>query len=126
MKSENVVILGASPKPERYAYKAMKRLQEHGHKTLLVNPGLTTIENQSVYASLKDLSAQSNEAIDTLTVYVKQDITLQVLPDILEMNPKRVIFNPGTENSKVASELSAAGIEVVEGCTLVMLSTKQF
>ncbi len=121
MKKEKVAILGASPDSERYSYKAFKKLEENQHEALLVSPKYEKIEGHKVYKSLSELPK-----VDTLTVYVNPKISSTMKEDIKKLNPKRVIFNPGTENSELQSELSQSGIEVVEACTLVLLSTDQF
>lgn len=118
-----VAILGASPKSHRYSYKAMNMLKEHGHEVYLVSPVYEEVEGQKTYNSpvvLKD------QGIHTLTMYVNEDISNQLKQEILDLAPKRVIFNPGSENFSLAKELQQAGIETMEACTLVLLSTDQF
>lgn len=122
-KKENVAILGASDRPDRFAYRADKLLQSYGHKTFLVNPNLKSVEGAVVHPSLKDLTAHS---IDTLTLYVNPRILAQQVAEVITLKPKRVIFNPGTEDVKIESELKAAGITPVRGCTLVMLNTHTY
>ena len=117
-----VAILGASNKPERYSYKAMKRLLEHNHEVVLINPGLETIEGIKVIRDLEGIQ----EKIDTLTLYVGAEISSKLMEKIVRLAPRRVIFNPGTENPELAHELSEKGIEVLEACTLVLLKTNQF
>lgn len=120
--SEKVLILGASDKSDRYSYKAMKMLHDHGHTTVLVHPVLDNIEG---YPVLKDIS-DCKEAIDTITVYVNPSISSGLESKILKMMPKRVIFNPGSENEMLQVSLVKAGILTMNACTLVLLSTKQF
>lgn len=122
-KSENVAVLGASDRPDRFAYRADKLLREHGHTTFLVNPNLTTIEGREVRPNLPSLQGTK---IDTLTLYVNPKILAQQIGDVIAMKPKRVIFNPGTESQELEAKLSAAGIEPVHGCTLVMLNTNTY
>lgn len=117
-----VVILGASENPDRYSYKALKMLQQYGYTPLLVNPGLTAVEGIKVLASLSEIS----DKIDTLTMYVSPQRSSPLVDQILALRPNRVIFNPGSENPDLEETLKAQGIEVVEGCTLVMLRTNQF
>ena len=118
----NVAILGASEKPDRYAYKAFKKLREHGHSVYLVNPQLKEVEGMEVVAHLKDIK----EKIHTVTMYVGPKISSAMAPEILAFKPQRVIFNPGSENADLQSQLEKGGTRVVEGCTLVMLSLDQF
>ena len=119
---QTVAILGASHKPERYAYKAFKMLQEHGHHVLLINPGLTKIEDNPVLSKVSDITGP----IDTLTLYVNPEILEKNMEDILRLKPGRVIFNPGTESKEMEMRLQGGGIKTEEACTLVLLRTKQF
>jgi predicted CoA-binding protein len=119
---QRVAILGASHKPERYAHKAFKMLQQHGHEVLPVNPGLTEIEKVRVFSKLTDISGP----IDTLTLYVNPQILEKNMDDILSLKPGRVIFNPGSESKELEERLQAAGIKTEQACTLVLLRTNQF
>lgn len=118
----NVAILGASKSPERYAYLAFKMLQEYGHKPFPVTPKFAELEGVKAYPVLSEIP----EKIDTLTMYVGPEISSKLARDILALRPRRVIFNPGSENPVLQSEMVGAGIEVEEACTLVLLRTKQF
>lgn len=120
--SEQVVLLGASNKPERYAHRAFRMLREHGHVVLPVHPALAEIEGVPVH---KNLTAVSGP-VDTLTLYVNPAISEPLADDIVALRPKRVIFNPGTESSLLRTRLDQAAIPSVEACTLVMLSTGTF
>ncbi len=124
-KSEKVVILGASDKPERYSYKAYKMLTEHGHHCLLVHPTLDEVSGVKCFHSLSDIS-NTGESIDTLTMYLRAEISSAQIQEILDLKPKRVIFNPGTENHELYQSLKMAGISFEEACTLVLLSTGQY
>ena len=122
MSQQRVVILGASHNPERYSYKAMKLLQQHGHETVLVNRGVSEIEGQPVLADIGDVAGP----VDTLTLYVKEEVTNLVQDKILALKPGRVIFNPSTKNIRLMMALDDADIPWVDGCTLVMLKSGQF
>lgn len=122
MSKQRVVILGAHQNPERYAYKAMKLLQEHGHETVLVNRGFTEVEGTPVLPDLGDVTGP----VDTLTLYVKEEVTAQLQDKILAMKPGRVIFNPSTKNTRLMMALDDAEIPWVDGCTMVMLKSGQF
>ena len=121
LTSETVVILGASDNPERYSHKAMLMLQKYGHKPVLVSPRYECINGLTVHKTLNEIS----EA-DTLTMYVNPKISSPLVDVILALRPKRVIFNPGTENPELSDILIKNGIEVEDACTLVLLSTGQF
>lgn len=117
-----VAVLGASPKPDRYSYKAMVLLAEHGFAPIPVHPARHAVNGVTGVKSLSDIT----EKIDTLTMYVGESISNGEHDRILALHPRRVIFNPGSENVALAEKLAKAGIEVVEACTLVMLSSEQF
>lgn len=116
-----VAILGASDNPSRYSYQALKLLLDKGHDIRLVNPRLSSIEGYPCVSSLDEL-----KAVDTLTIYVNPQLLEKSLKDILKLAPKRVIMNPGSESENVRKALLEQKIEVIEGCTLVMLRTAQF
>lgn len=118
----NVAILGASKNPERYSYKAFKMLQEYGHRAFPVSPKFAELEGVPACGRLTEIKDQ----IDTLTMYVGPAISSRLSADILSLRPRRVIFNPGSENPKLRETLRQNGIEVEEACTLVLLRTNQF
>ena len=120
---ETVAVLGASPNEERYSNKALRMLAEHRHNPIPVAPKHETIENRKVYHRLTDIP----DRLDTVTLYLgPKRQTEEIIDQIIRVSPKRVIFNPDTENKDAAGKLSAAGIEVVEACTLVLLRTGQY
>ena len=118
----NVAIIGASDKPDRYAYRALRLLEEKGHRVFPVNPALKEIEGRHVYASLTDIG----EHIDTITMYVNEGISSGYEKQIFEAKPRRIIFNPGAENRLLASRAQEQGIKTENACTLVLLTTGQF
>jgi len=121
-EKQTVVVLGASPKPERYSNKAVRLLLEHGHRVIPVHPAIKEIESLPVVPALKHIK----DAVDTLTVYLSPALSAPLQPDILNLKPERVIFNPGTENPELKQALEREGIVAEEACTLVLLNTEQF
>jgi predicted CoA-binding protein len=121
-KKQTVVVLGASPKPERYSNKAVKLLMEYGHRVLPVHPAIGEIEGLKTLASLGGI----DEPVDTLTLYVSPRHLTELQEDIIRLKPGRVIFNPGSEHPPLIAALQDAGISCAEACTLVMLKTGQF
>ncbi len=87
-----------------------------------MSPKFTELEGTKAYAKLADLPPK----IDTLTMYVGPDLSTKMESEILALRPRRVIFNPGSENPPLQNSLAKAGIEVEEACTLVLLRTHQF
>ncbi len=121
-KQQRVVVLGASPKPERYSNQAVRELLAHGHEVIPVNPAVETIEGLRVVHKLSEIK----DPVDTLTLYVSARVSSAQQDDILRLRPKRVIVNPGAENRDLQEALSRDGILVEEACTLVLLRTGQF
>ena len=119
---ETVAVLGASPKPDRYAYRALEMLREYGHRAIPVNPAFPEILGEKCYASI----AAVPEKLDTATLYLGKARSDPLIDEILEANPRRIIFNPGAENANLAAQARERGIKVIEGCTLVMLRSGTF
>ena len=118
----HVAVLGASPKPARYANQCIRLLKQHGYRITPVHPRVERIEDLAVSSSLQAIA----DPVDTLTLYVGPKLLEPLTEAIVELRPRRVIFNPGTESRLVQSRLGAAGIPWLEACTLVMLRTGQF
>jgi len=121
-RKKTVAILGASPKPDRYAYKAFELLQEYGHRPIPINPAFADILGEKCYPRISDAPGP----IDTVTLYLGAARSNPLIDEIVAAKPRRIIMNPGAENPALAEKAEEAGIEVVEGCTLVMLRTGQF
>ncbi len=119
---ERVAVIGASPLADRYSNKAMNMLAKYGHTPVPVAFRHDTIEGEKVYSHLSDIPGQ----IDTVTIYVGVPRQTEIIDQIIALKPKRVIFNPNTENPAVYDRLRSAGIQVQEACTLVLLSTRQY
>jgi hypothetical protein len=119
---ENVVVVGASANEERYSNKAMKMLAEYGHNPIPVAPVAATILERRAYPRVADVAGD----VDTVTLYVGVARQQGLFEQLVDLKPRRVIFNPGTENPDAYDHLRTHGIEVIEGCTLVMLKTGQF
>lgn len=116
------VILGATTNQSRYAYRAAHQLVRSGEH--IVPVGIKTGEVAGVPLQ-RDFPTATGRA-ETVTMYIGPALQPQYYDAIIKLAPKRVIFNPGTENAAFASMLRTAGIQVIEACTLVMLSTHQY
>ncbi|MFY7651398.1 MAG: CoA-binding protein [Chitinophagaceae bacterium] len=121
MINKKTLVLGASDNPERYSYKAIKLLQLKGHDVVAVGRKETQVDAIKVVKNFP-----SNEKVHTVTLYLNPAAQAEYISSIIALAPERVIFNPGTENEDFAQELMVNGIDPVEACTLVMLSTGQF
>lgn len=121
-QEHTVLVLGASPKPARYANRAIRLLKEQGYKVVPVHPRIEVIEGLPVTHRLEAV----HEPVHTLTLYVGPERSRPMIGDIVALRPARVIFNPGTESAELEASLRAHRIECIHGCTLVMLKTDQF
>ncbi|WNM20206.1 CoA-binding protein [Flavobacterium capsici] len=121
MKNKKTVVLGASTKPDRYAYKAISMLVDKGHSVIAIGQNTGEVEGVKIYT--KNIPLKN---IDTVTLYLNPTRQRDFYNYIIETKPKRVIFNPGTENPEFYQLLKANGIEVEVACTLVLLTTNQY
>jgi len=115
--AKKTLVLGATPDQSRYANLASNRLVRHGHP--IVNVGLKKGEVAGVAIERPE---QIHSDIDTITLYVGPVNQKSLYNYILDTHPKRIIFNPGTENSELEKMAEEKGIETLYACTLVMLS----
>lgn len=118
---KKTMIIGATPNPSRYAYLAAHRLKSHGHD--IVNIG---IKKGEVAGQPIEEAAEAPTDIDTVTLYIGPRVQPEYYDYILDTRPKRIIFNPGTENPELENLARQHGIEPVEACTLVLLGIGQY
>ena len=100
----------------------MERLREHGHQPLPVNPAYDEILGMECFHRIDEVPTP----IDTVTVYLAKQRSDPLIDAITNSGARRIILNPGAENDKLARAAGAKGIEIVEGCTLVMLGAGTF
>ncbi|MDF2448546.1 MAG: CoA-binding protein [Bacteroidota bacterium] len=120
-KNKTTVVIGASPSPDRYSYKATISLLNYGHKVYPVGLRNGKIHDLDIITdkpALKD--------VDTVTLYVGPANQHAWIDYILSLKPKRIIFNPGTENNEFEKLAQSEGIETLRACTLVMLAIKEY
>lgn len=121
MSEKRTIVLGSTTNPGRYAYMAAHRLVSHGHP--VINVGLKTGEVAGVPIEKAD---KIHADVDTITMYVGPQNQPVYYDYILKTHPKRIIFNPGAENQELAELAANHGIETMDACTLVLLSTGQY
>lgn len=115
------LVLGASTNPERYSYLAVNRLIDHGHEVVPMGIKKGSVRGIQIENSKVDL-----KDIDTVTLYLSPKNQEEYYDYLIRIKPRRVIFNPGTINPEFIKKLDKEGIEVVDACTLVMLSANTF
>jgi len=118
---KKTVIIGASTNPERYAFKAANMLVRHGHFIVPLGLKKGNIAGTEIITTKPVLND-----VDTITLYLNPLNQKEWYEYIQNLNPKRVIFNPGTENEELGKILQAKSIETLEACTLVLLATGQY
>lgn len=121
MKNKKTLVLGASTKPERYAFKAITMLVAKGHSVLAIGQNAGEVAGVKLYT--KNIPLKN---IDTVTLYLNPLRQRDYYNYIIETKPKRVIFNPGTENPEFYQLLQGNGIKVEVACTVVLLTTNQY
>ncbi len=121
MPSKKTLVLGASTNPSRYSNFAIKRLSAHNHQVVAVGLKEGQVGNVNIQTG-----QPKEEGVDTVTLYLNPMNQKPYYDYILSLQPKRIIFNPGTENYELEEMARQKGIKPMEACTLVMLSTGQY
>jgi len=119
--SKKTVILGASENPSRYSYLALNRLRGKGHPVVAIGNRVGQVGDTPIITEHPDMTD-----VDTVTLYLNPTNQKPYYDYILSLKPKRVIFNPGTENPELERMIEGQGGDAVEACTLVLLSTGQY
>ncbi|MFW5755055.1 MAG: CoA-binding protein [Tangfeifania sp.] len=119
--SKKTLVIGASPNPHRYSYRAVSSLCAHGHEVVALAKRKNKVEDVEIQTDFPE-----DKDIHTVTLYVGAPRQREYYEPLLELKPKRVIFNPGAENREFYNKLEEEGIEAIEACTLVMLATNQY
>ncbi len=117
---KTTLVLGASENPDRYSNMAIKMLREHDVPTLAHGNRSGQVLDVKIEKELPTIPC------DTVTLYLSAKNQESFIEPILNMAPRRVIFNPGTENEEFEQLLWSRGIEALRACTLVLLSTGQY
>ncbi|MBH2004414.1 MAG: CoA-binding protein [Sphingobacteriia bacterium] len=118
---KKTLVLGASENPERYSNMAIQRLTAHAHPVVAVGRKAGEVNGIPIITT-----PPNEQGVDTVTLYLNPVAQKDYYNYIVSLHPKRIIFNPGTENEELVQLAKENGIEAVEACTLVMLSTGQY
>lgn len=119
--SKRTLVVGATPKMDRYGFKATQLLQDYDHEVIpygIKKGTIGTVEIQNQWPE--------KELFDTITLYINPKLQEQYNQKIIDLKPKRIIFNPGTENEKLVRMAQKKGIQTLNACTLVLLRTNQY
>ena len=120
MEKKKTLVIGASENPSRYSYLAVQKLTAHQYPVIALGLKKGSIGNIEIETEKKNF-----EQIDTITLYINTLHQKAYYDYILSLEPKRIIFNPGTENDELGMLGKKNGIQCLEACTLVLLSTGQ-
>lgn len=118
---KTTLVLGASPKADRYSNMAVHRLRDHGHPVVAVGARASSIDDLPVHVAIP-----GDTEVHTVTLYLNAANQAVWEDRIIALEPRRIIFNPGAENKRLFRRALAHGIEPLEACTLVLLATGQF
>ena len=121
-RSFSVAVLGASNNPERYSYQVIAELKKQGYRVFPIHPTEKEILGFPVFSSLDYLP----ETPDVLTIYVRPEITEELLGHLEDLRPGVVLLNPGTSSPKIIMALEKSCIPYHEVCTLTLLRTGRF
>lgn len=119
--NKKTLVIGASEKPERYSHMAIHSLRKHQHEVVAIGAKEGKVLDVSFGKEKEHF-----KDIDTVTLYVGPSHQPEYYDYILSLHPKRILFNPGTENEEFETLAEQKGIECMEACTLVLLSTNQY
>jgi len=119
--TKKTLILGASENPERYSYLAAHKLTAANHPIVNIGTKKGVVANEIIHTDKPIFSD-----IDTITLYIGVKNQPEWYEYILAIKPKRLIFNPNTENNELKMLAEKNGIETVEACTLVLLAIDEY
>ena len=121
MHPKKTLVIGASENKQRYSNLAIKKLLAYKHPVIALGKRAGKIDHIDIITQMLPLND-----IDTVTLYLNPANQLLYYDYILSLHPKRIIFNPGTENEVFEEMARKQGINTLEACTLVMLSSSQY
>jgi predicted CoA-binding protein len=119
--SKKTLVLGASPNPSRFSFKAVLKLKNHNHEVVALGVRKGEINGVSIYTTREPF-----KNIHTITLYLNPMRQKEYYDYIISLNPKRIIFNPGTSNPELVKIAHEHNIEPLEMCTLVLLSMRNY
>ncbi len=118
---KKTLVLGASPNPIRFSHKAVKSLVRHGHDVVPIGIREGDIMWQNIIVGKPKM-----DDIHTITLYLNPENQKEYYDYIISLSPKRIIFNPGSENQELIALAVKNNIEISIACTLIMLNTHKY
>lgn len=118
---KKTIVIGASDNPARYSYLAVEKLNRYGHPVIAIG------KKEGHIGKTKMITEHPDEKeVDTVSLYLNPQLQKDYYDYIISLHPKRIIFNPGTENDELYKLAKTNGIEPMEACTQVLLGTGQY
>ena len=121
MVDYKTLVIGASVNPNRYSYKVVLKLLDSGIKVIPMGINQGNIADLVI---VRHFEKQKDS--HTVSIYIKPEIQKEYYKYIINLQPKRVLFNPGTENPIFSQILKKHNIYWENSCSLVLLSTNQY
>lgn len=121
MEKKKTLVLGASDNPSRYSFLAVQKLRKYEHPVVAIGRKNTKVADVLIEKDKKHFAD-----INTVTLYLNPLHQQEYYDYILSLKPKRIIFNPGSENEELAKLAKKNNIQTMEACTMVLLSTGQY
>lgn len=121
MINKITLVIGASEHPHRYSNKAIRALLQKQHQVMALGKQKGEVNGVEIVTELP-----TDIKIDTVTLYINPSVQKVYETFLIDLNPRRVIFNPGTENHTLQKQLEKSGIQTLNACTLVLLATNQY
>jgi len=118
---KKTLVIGASDNPARYSFLAINKLQQYQHEVVAIGRKKGTVAGVDITTEMEPFND-----VDTVTLYINPQLQPAYYNYILSLKPRRIIFNPGTENDELQELAAQNGITALEACTLVMLGTNQY
>ncbi len=119
--NKKTVVIGTSAKLDRYSNRAVRMLLKNNHAVIALGFENSMIEDIQIETDWKHY-----EDVDTISIYLNPQRQHEYYTYILDLKPKRIIFNPGTENPELEQLAFDNNIQPLEACTLVLLTTGQY
>lgn len=115
LQVKTVAVIGASSDRNKFGNKAVRAFREAGYEVYPVNPNESEIEGLETYATIKDVPTRP----EMVSVYVRPNVLVELLPDIAAKGCDELWLNPGTESDEVIAEAERLGLNYIQACSII-------
>ncbi len=119
--SLKTLVIGASTNPQRFSYLAIKSLVKHKIDVVAIGLKQGEVDGIQIIVGKPELTD-----IHTITLYLNAEHQRGYLDYLISLKPRRIIFNPGTENGELIKLARENKIDLIFDCTLVMLNNGSY